>query len=266
MIKKLYYLFKVSIEKSIIELIRYRFNTISDILSFYFLFIAMFFGMKVFGNSMNVSPISLGETLEGFVAGYFLWTVMLMAYSDTAHSVINDANRGTLEQISMSSLGLHSILIVRSFTNVIVNLIVCFLVLYSIMATTNYWLDIKIVQLVILILIGIFSILGISLMFGGLALIFKKIQSLLNVFQYFLIGLVFPSQESLNPIISIMLPFRPTIDKVYYIIFGGQSLFDITFGEYAIIIGNSIAYFLLGVFVFNYCSKVAKKKGLLGQY
>lgn len=264
--KKIYYLLKSSFEKSIIELIRYRFNTISDILSFYFLFIAMFYGIKVFGNSMNVSPVRLGETLEGFVAGYFLWTVILMAYSDTAHSVINDANRGTLEQISMSSIGLHTILAVRSFTNLMVNLIVCFLVLYSIMATTNYWLDIKIVQLLILILMGIFSILGISLIFGGLALIFKKIQSLLNVVQYFLIGLVFPSPKSLSTIVSIMLPFRPTIDKAYDIIFGGQSLFDISLGDYAVIIGNSIVYFLLGLLVFNYCSKVAKKKGLLGQY
>ena len=49
------------------------------------------------------------------------------------------------------------------------------------MATTNYWLDIKVGQLLILIFIGIFSILGIALIFGGLALIFKKIQSLLNI-------------------------------------------------------------------------------------
>lgn len=263
--KKLFYLFKSSIEKSIIELTRYKFNTISDILSYYFLFIAMFVGMKSFGSSMNVSPVSLGETLEGFVAGYFLWTVMVMAYSDTAYSVINDANRGTLEQISMSSAGLHNILIVRSFTNLMTNLLICFLVLFSIMVTTNYWLDIKMFQLILLILIGIFSILGIALIFGGLALIYKKVQSLLNVIQYFLIGLLLPSSETLNSF-SIILPFRPTIDKAYEIILGGQSLFDTSLGEFAIIIGNSIIYFILGLAVFNYCTKVAKKNGLLGQY
>ncbi len=128
--EKIFYLFKVSFEKSMKELIRYKFNTISDIMSFYALFIAMFFGMKSFGTSMNVTPVMLGKSIEGLVAGYFLWTVMVMAYSDTANSVITDASRGTLEQISMSNLGLHTILIVRSITNLIVNLLVCFIGLF----------------------------------------------------------------------------------------------------------------------------------------
>ncbi|WP_027631913.1 ABC transporter permease [Clostridium hydrogeniformans] len=263
---KVFYLFKVSIEKSIKELLRYKFNTISEIMSLYALFIAMFFGMKLFGTSMNVSPVRLGETLEGFVAGYFLWTVMLVAYSETASSVISDANRGTLEQISMSGLGLHNILIVRSITNLIVNLLVCFIVLFTIMATTGYWINLKILQLLVLILLGIFSILGIALMFGGLALIFKKVQSLLNIVQYFLIGLVMPGSNAFSPLISAILPFRPTIEKVYDITLGGESLMDFSLGDFGIIIGNSIVYFFIGLFVFNQCSKIAKKKGLLGQY
>ncbi len=265
MMKKLIILFKISIEKSFIELTRYRFNTVSDILSFYFLFLAMFLGLKSFGNSMYVNPLSIGETLEGFVAGYFLWTVMLMAYSDTAHSVINDANRGTLEQISMSDLGLQSVLIVRSITNLAVNLIVCFLVLFSIMITTNNWLDVKLLQLIILIMIGIFSILGIALIFGGLALIFKKIQSLLSIVQYFMIGLLLPSSSSLKAF-AVILPFRPAIDEFYAITIGHQSLFDISFYDLASIVVNSAIYFLLGILVFNFCSKQARKMGLLGQY
>lgn len=264
--KKVFYLFKVSIDKSVKELVRYKFNTISDIMSFYALFIAMFFGMKSFGASMNVTPVALGETLEGFVAGYFLWTVMVMAYSDTANSVITDASRGTLEQISMSNLGLRNILIVRSITNLIVNLLVCFIVLFSIMATTNYWLNIKVFQLLIIILIGIFSILGIALIFGGLALIFKKIQSLLNIIQYFLIGLVIPGPNTFSPLITSILPFRPTIEKVYNIAVGGESLMDSSLGDFGIIIVNSVVYFLIGLFIFNQCNRIAKKKGLLGQY
>lgn len=264
--KKVFYLFKVSIEKSVKDLIRYKFNTISDILSFYFLFIAMFFGMKLFGTRMNVSPVKLGETLEGFVAGYFLWTIMVMAYSDTATSIISDATRGTLEQISMSNLGLHNILIVRSITNLIVNLLICFIVLFSIMVTTNYWLKIKVFQLLIVILIGIFSILGIALIFGGLALIFKKIQSLLNIIQYFLIGLVIPGPKAFSSLISAVLPFRPTIESVYNITLGGESIMNFSLGDIGIIIGNSIAYFLIGLLIFNCCSKIARKRGLLGQY
>ncbi|GMQ61048.1 hypothetical protein [Vallitalea maricola] len=263
---KLFYLFKVSIEKSFKDVIRYKFNTISSVLSLYFLFIALFLGVKVFGSTMNVSPIKLGKTIEGFVIGYFLWTIMLMVYEDTAYSITNDANRGTLEQISMTNQGLHKVLIVRSISNLIINLLICFVVLLTIMETTNYWLDINVLQLLIIILLGIFSMFGIGLIFGGLALIFKRVQSLLNVIQYFLIALVITGQGSLSKLAASILPFRPSIDKVYATTLIGNKLSDYPASDYIILIANSIVYFTIGLIVFNQCSKIARKRGLLGQY
>lgn len=263
---KVLYLFKVSMEKSAIELIRYKFNTISDILSLYALFISMFLGIKIFGTSMNVSSLSLGNTLEGFVVGYFMWTIMMMAYSDTSYSIINDASRGTLEQLSMSNLGLHNILIVRSICNLLVNLLISIVLLFIIMYTTGYWIHIKIVSILIPIFIGIFSILGIGLIFGGLALIFKKIQSILNIVQYFLIALLLPLPASFNPIISSLIPFKPCSEMVFGTMINGASFTEFSLFDYRIMIGNSIVYFGIGLLIFNYCSKLAKRKGVLGQY
>lgn len=263
---KVFYLFKVSIEKSFKEISRYKFNTISSILSLYFLFIAMFLGVKVFGSTMDISPIKLGKTIEGFVIGYFLWTIMLMVYEDTAFSITRDANRGTLEQISMTDLGLHKVLIVRSISNLIINLLICFVVLLTIMGTTNYWLDINVAELLLIILLGIFSIFGIGLICGGLALIFKRVQSLLNVIQYFLIALVITGQGSLSKVAASILPFRPSIDKVYATTLMGHKLSEYPASDYIILIANSIVYFTIGFIVFNQCSKIARKRGLLGQY
>lgn len=264
--KKLFYLFKVSFEKVIKELLRYKFDTISDILSLYVLFMAMFLGMKLFGMSMDVSPVKLGNTLEGFVAGYFLWTIMLMAYSDTANNVISDASRGTLEQISMSNLGLSSVLLVRSICNLIVNLLTCFAVLFFIMLTTGYWLNINIVPLLILIFLGVFSIFGISLIFGGLALIFKKIQSILNIVQYFLLGIVIPPLGAFSDAVSLLIPFRKAVELIFKITIGGSSITEFALSDYLIIIGNSFIYLLIGLFIFKKCTVIAKRKGLLGQY
>ena len=84
----------------------------------------------------------------------------------------------------MSSLGLHSVVIVRSIANLFLNIIFCFLLLVVIMLTTGYWLNLNLISLVVIILIGIFSIFGISLILGGLAVIFKQINSFLNIIQY----------------------------------------------------------------------------------
>lgn len=264
--KKLFYLFKVSFQKSFIELVRYRFNTISQIISFCMAFLMTFYIMRIFGLNMDVSPIRLGETLEGLVIGYFLWIVMVMAYADTANNIVNDANRGTLEQISMSNLGLHNVLIVRSLTNLVVNLLISFIILFIVMYITNCWLDIKTGQLLLLIFIGIFSILGIALMFGGLALVFKKVQSFLNMVQYLLIALVIAGPYSFKLSTSALLPFRLSIEGIYRIVLLGESIADFSVVDFGLMIGNSAAYFFIGVFVFKLCSKVARKNGLLGQY
>lgn len=264
--RKVYYLFKVSMEKSVIELIRYKFNTVSDILSLYALFISMFLGIEIFGTSMNVSSLSLGNTLEGFVVGYFIWTIMMMAYSDTSYSIINDASRGTLEQLSMSNLGLHNILIVRSICNLFMNLLISLVLLFIIMYTTGYWIHIKIFSILIPIFIGIFSILGIGLIFGGLALIFKKIQSILNIVQYFLIALLLPLPDSFGKITSVLIPFRPSSKMIFSTMLEGMSFTGFSMFDYGLMIGNSIMYFGIGLLIFNYCSKLAKRKGVLGQY
>lgn len=143
---KIYYLFKVSMEKAIKELIRYKFNTLSDILSSYALFIAMFAGIKVFGESMKVSSVNFGNTIEGFISGYFIWNIMMVAYSDTANNIIGDANRGTLEQLNMSNLGLSGILVVRSLCNILINLLISFVLLFLIMITTKYYLNINFIS------------------------------------------------------------------------------------------------------------------------
>ncbi len=225
---------------------------------------AMFLGIKSFGISFGISPVDMGSNLEGFVVGYFLWTIMLMAYTGAAYGIIHDANRGTLEQLNMSGIKLSTIVTVRSLSDLLINFIISIVLLFIIMITTNYKLEIKIFSILLPIFIGIFSILGIGLIFGGLALIFKKVQSLLNIVQYFLIALVMVSPE--NSIIYNLIPFRPAADKVMLSMMKGYSFIDFSIYDYGIMIGNSILYFTIGLLVFNKCVNLSKRQGLLGQY
>lgn len=103
-----------------------------------------------------------------------------------------------------------------------------------------------------------------GLFFGGLALIFKQIESLLSVAQYFLISFVVINPDS--KILHNLLPFRPAADKVMLSMKKGYGLLDFSLADYAILIGNSVLYFSIGLLVFTQCVKYAKKKGLLGQY
>lgn len=261
--KKLFYFFKVSFEKSLKDFTRYKFNTIMEFATFYILFMTMFLGLNFFGQRMEASPFKLGDTLESLIVGYFLWTIMLIAYSSVAYGISSDATKGTLEQICMSSLGLHSVVIVRSIANLFINIIFCFILLIFIMYTTGYWLSLDIISLTVVIVIGIFSIFGISLILGGLAVVFKQINSFLNIVQFLLISLIL---FDISPLVSALLPFRPAINMVFDITRKGYNLLNFGILDYIYLIFNSAIYFIIGLIIFNYCAKIAKKKGLLGQY
>lgn len=261
---KYYYLCKVSFERTIKEISRYRFNAISDVLYLYILFMAMFLGIKSFGISFGISPIDMGSNLEGFIVGYFIWNIIVTSYSGVAYGLTNDADRGTLEQLNMSGIKLSTIVTVRSFSHLMINLVISSVLLFVIIVTTKYHFEIKIFTILLPIFIGIFSILGIGLIFGGLALIFKKVQSLLNIVQYFFIAFLMVNPQ--NEIIYNLIPFRPAADFVMDSMRKGLSFIDFSIYDYAIMIGNSVLYFGMGLLIFNKCVKLAKKKGLLGQY
>lgn len=261
--QKIFYFFKVSFEKSLKDITRYKFNTIMEFSTFYMIFMAMFLGLNFFGQNMDASPLKLGSTLESLIVGYFIWMIMLVAYSSVAYGISSDATKGTLEQICMSGLGLHSVVIVRSIANLFINIVFCFLLLIFIMITTGYWISINVISLTVIIVIGIFSIFGISLILGGLTVIFKQINSFLNIVQFFLVGLI---MFDMSPLVSVLVPFRPAINMVYDIAREDLNLLNFSLLDYLYLIFNSAIYFIIGLIVFNHCSKIAKKKGLLGQY
>ncbi|WP_426351116.1 hypothetical protein ACPWSR_07790 [Alloiococcus sp. CFN-8] len=116
------------------------------------------------------------------------------------------------------------------------------------------------------IFLGVFSIIGIGMIFGGLAIIFKRINAILNMVQYFLIALIFPTEIGNEIISNFIIPFRPSVISVYGIILGKISLVDLSLTDYLFMIANSLIYFSIGLFFFKGCIKVAKKKGLMGQY
>lgn len=261
-----YYLTKASFERAIKEMIRYKFDFLSMIASLYMIFLAMFFGYSGIGQAVGGNQMALDSTLEGIVAGYFMWTIMIMAFFEISQSVISDAGKGTLEQLSMSSLGLHRVLVIRSLINLLISISICVVILILTMATSGYWLEIKVLQSIVVIGIGLFSMLGVSMIFAGIALIHKKVQSFLNIMQFLLLAIVIPGNSAFGKGVSTLIPFRPSIEKFYSLSLGGQNLWDFPISDYLLLIVNAAGYFIIGSLVFKYCTIKAKKAGLLGQY
>ena len=83
------------LRRNIIELRRYGFDTVMQMLGLALLFVLVFYGAKGLGGR----SLQHATTLTALVAGYFVFSLVIVAYSSLSSWVTNESLLGTLEQI-----------------------------------------------------------------------------------------------------------------------------------------------------------------------
>ena len=168
-----------NIRKVAIELWRYLPNTLSTIFTFYAIFFMLFLGVQFLG-----SPENAAEGTPYIIVNTVLWFLALMAMQGIGWEVEREATRGTLEQLYMSPIGAWRILLARMMGTVLINLIIIAVMLTLSMLTARQWLTFDLTTLLPVLLLTIICMLGIGFMVAGLALMFKQIQSFLQIAQF----------------------------------------------------------------------------------
>lgn len=253
-------LFGASLRWRVIEVRRYAFDLISGMVSIYGFFIVIFFGAKIFGGDRP----GFGETLEGVVVSYGLWALTVLALGSLTFELTQEAQQGTLEQLGMSPFGLSRVLIARVFTSLAVYFVVWTSMFALMMATSGRWLNLDVVSLLPLIALTLLGVVGIGFFLGGLAIVFKRIQNALSVYQILIIGLVIVPADEV--VVMKFLPLAWGTHLLRRVMVDGVSIFDMHAGDLAFLAANSIAYFAAGVGVFRRFERAARERGLLGHY
>ena len=255
-------LFKAQLKMRYIYLKRYYFDTLSMIITMFLVFLIIFYGaMALLG---GVTPTDSGDTLEGIVVGFMVWTFALVAYANLSWGMIEEAQQGTLEQLYMSPLGFGWVTIFRVAANFIVNALMVIVVLLLMMAATGKWLHLDVLSLIPLILLTVAGAYGIGFFMGGLALVFKRVQSALQVLQFVLVIFIAAPLGWL-PFMKF-LPLSLGTRLIGMVMIEERSLLQLPPGDVLFLIGNSAFYFGLGFLIFKLFENVARDRGLLGHY
>jgi len=255
-------LFKALLKMRYIYLKRYYFDTVSMIVTMFLIFLLIFYGaMALLGGA---TPADSGDTLEGIVVGFMVWTFALVAYSNLSWGLIEEAQQGTLEQLYMSPLGFGWVTIFRVVANFIINAFMVFIVLLLMMATTGKWLNLDMLSLTPLILLTVAGAYGVGFLMGGLALVFKRVQSALQILQFVLVIFI-AAPFGWMPFMKF-LPLSLGTRLIGQVMIGELSLFQLPPGDVLFLIGNSAFYFGLGFLIFKLFENVARDRGLLGHY
>lgn len=247
------------LKKNGIELKRYFFNSVSGLATIYLIFLLIFFGFKGL-----VSGPNLGNTIDGIVVGFFLWNFTLEVYSELSNSLIREAQWGTLEQLYMSPEGFGWI----SFFQVLSSFSFFFLAnigfLYLMMLTTGRFLHLRLGSTLPILVLVLLGVAGIGYFLGGLTLVFKRVESFLQIVQFVILALVMFPLESF-PLIKYF-PLAYGADLLREVMINGKTLSQFPPSDLAFLVLNSVFFFAIGFGAFKYFEGVAKRKGLLGHY
>ncbi|MDQ2051182.1 ABC transporter permease [Natronolimnohabitans sp. A-GB9] len=246
-------------------LARYKVNFAAQILGIYLFFAIIFFGGQAAVENVGGSGAgSLGSTLDAFIVGWFLWTMAQTAYFSLSREVTQESRWGTLEQLYMSPHGFGTIMISKVCVNIFLSLILGMLILALMMVSTGRYLAFDVISILPIALLTLMSIVGIGFIFAGLTLIYKKLDSVSQLMQFVIIGLIAAPSAGSN--LLALLPLVQGSSMMQVAMRDGVRLWEFSLLEIGILCGTAIFYSVVGYMVFQFCARVARSRGLMGQY
>jgi len=255
---KLWLAFVAMFKKEFILMRRYFFNAIGGILTLYLVFLLLFLGYRGIGG-----PAAYGDGIANLVVGYVMWLMMLLAYQVIPHTILGESQEGTLEQLYMSPRGFLILGVFKYISEAVQNMIIVVFMLAVLIATTGESLNIDIITLLPPVLFALIGVCGLGFIFGGITLLFKRIQSYLQIVQFVLIGLVAaPPTLVVFRYLPIVLPSH----WVRQVMVRGENLAAIPLADWAIMAGTAAFYLTLGMVFFKWCENLARRRGILGHF
>lgn len=254
-------LFLAELRRSWLQLSRYASEVIGGIIGTTIIFYGLFLSTRYIAGP----GFQFGDRLDSIIVGYVLWALMLFILGDIAGGLQQEARTGTLEQLFLSPYSPPVVFLTRAFASLLINLAINLSILLLIIVLTGSQLSFPLTLFppLLTVLMGAY---GVSFAMGALALILKQVQQLLSVFQFallFLFTLPVESWTGSLRLIGWILPMAPGAGLMRDVMARGM---DLNWATWLIALLNGICYFSVGIFLFQWSEKIAKRRGKLGGY
>jgi ABC-2 type transport system permease protein len=254
-------LFKAELKRTWILELRYPLELVVGLLMMGITFYALFLGAKYLAGP----AVQFGERIDALILGYGLWTLVLVGMNTIALLLQGEAQTGTLEQLYLSHFGPVRIILARSLSVLTVSVAISVGMLLLMLQLTGRRLSFPVTTLPPLACVVLGSF-GLGFTLGALALVFKKVQEMMRLFQFSLLALVIVPVEQWKGsarALGLLLPIAPAAGQLRDLMARGLP-FDPVY--YGITVVNGAGHFALGLLLFLMADRVARQRGLLGQY
>ena len=252
-------LLTAQIKKEFIYLRRYFFNFLGGFATLYVVFLLIFLGYR----GLAAGTDMYGTGLSNLIVGYMLWIFAMTIYQDISYHLFNEAREGILEQLYMSPFGYIRVTALRLIAGLILNFGMAFVILLAMMLSTGRFLNLDLISLLPLILLLLLPIAGLGFILGGLQLIYKRIQSILQIIQFLLVGVI---AAPIHLGWTVLLPGSMASHLVRQVMVEEVFLTALPLNQILIALLIAGVYLALGLFIFRLCERRAMISGRLGQF
>ncbi|MEO0947442.1 MAG: ABC transporter permease [Cyanobacteria bacterium J06641_5] len=254
-------LFLAELRRTWIQFKRYPFEAVGGI----FIMTSVFYGLFLGARYVAGTGFGMGDRFEAVVVGYVLWSLVLFILSTIAIELQSEAQTGTLEQVFLSPFRAWIIFATRAIASLTIQaiLIAVILGIISLLTGTRLNFSPSLLPPLITTLMGAY---GISFMAGSLSLLFKRVQQLLTIFQFGLLFVLSTPLETWDGPLKLLGQALPMTS--------GAGLLrdvmarDLRLDSQALVLSllNGAVYLSLGLLIFQWCERQAKKRGKLSGY
>lgn len=254
-------LFLAELKRSWIQFIRYSSEAIAGVV----VTTAVFYGLFLSARYIAGPGLQFGDRLDAIIVGYVLWTLVLFISADIAGTLQIEAQTGTLEQLFLSAFSTPIVFLLRAVAGLMLQLLLLLSILLIIITLTGSQIEFPPTLLLPLatVLLGAY---GLAFTMGSLALLLKRVQQLLGIFQFALLFLLTVPTESLTKPLSailLLLPMVPGVGLLRDLMVRGQVLNP---GQLGLAVVNGVVYFTLGMYLFRWAERETRRRGRLGGY
>lgn len=259
---------KAEVKRDYIYLKRYPLEIISFVFFMYIILLAVFFGFS----QLTIGSANLLNR-EKMIIGYCLMQFVLSTQMGWSGQIQNESQTGTLEQLSISGHTLGEVLLARGlaqFTRQVISFyILLFLYKISIPGLQiGFNNNIYILFNMFIMAIGIF---GVSFVFAGVTLLFKRVGFFFQIINFAFLGLFWQDRSKLEngSLLALLydnFPLTMGMTNLQKILI--NQYVELDFAELHILhfTVNSLLFAFLGYYLFNLMEKKARTLGLLSQY
>lgn len=246
------------IKKELLLLFRYRLNTLSYLLLMYGIFLAIFFGGRTLGGG------AFDDTLGEIVVGFFLATLSFTAFNRIAATFSREASWGTLEQMYASEVEFRKLSLVVAAAQLLISSVIGTAVLVLMLLTTGKQISLDIVSVVPVAVLTLASVVGVGLLVGGAAVLYKRVNNVYAIAQFFIYGLVAAPVEQ-YPVLRL-LPISQGSYVLRLVMNDGLSLWEVPPIELGVLLVVAVGYLAVGYYGLGYLVGIARDRGVMGHY